>query len=145
MYCILLQECWQHILRYTEWRTCLHWHRRAHRPDAGCSRQVSLPAALVLWQTQVDTDSECKHFSSFGFWAFWLTETCSYLEQLASITSSCTRLGKLKSGPVWGRSFSSSAGGLPMPLSSVETVRAFWPSDHYCVSSQRSRTHIKTF
>ena len=34
---------------------------------------------------------------------------------------------------------------VPMPLSSVWTVRAFWPSDHCCGSSQRSRAHVKTF
>ena len=34
---------------------------------------------------------------------------------------------------------------LPMPLSSVWTVRAFRPSDHCCGSSQQSRTHVKTF
>ena len=34
---------------------------------------------------------------------------------------------------------------VPMPLSSVWTVRAFWPSDHCCGSSQQSRTHVKTF
>ena len=32
-----------------------------------------------------------------------------------------------------------------MPLSSVWTVWAFWPSDHCCGSSQLSRTHVKTF
>ena len=34
---------------------------------------------------------------------------------------------------------------IPMPLSSAWTVRAFWPSDHCCGSSQRSRTHVKSF
>ena len=33
----------------------------------------------------------------------------------------------------------------PMPLSSVWTVQAFWPSDHCCGSSQLSRAHVKTF
>ena len=33
---------------------------------------------------------------------------------------------------------------VPMPLSSVWTVLKFWPSDYYCASSQRPRTHVKT-
>ena len=53
------------------------------RSPADCW-QVSSPAALVIWQTQIVTDLECQYFPLVGV---WVTESSSCLDQLATTTS----------------------------------------------------------
>ena len=89
--------------------------------------QVSPPAAHVLCQTQMVTDSECQHFPSV--WV-WLTESPSYLEQLVTITPPCTTRGNLKSSLLRAQVFHFQL-VLKLPVSCVATQKIL----EYCSSN----------
>ena len=80
----------------------MSWGWGSSLPVACGNWRVSLPAALVLWQTQIATDLECQHPPSLGV---WLTEPHPCLDHWASFTPPCTRFGNSNCGPVRGPSF----------------------------------------
>ena len=79
--------------------TCPRWRMGARRNAAGC-----------LLASYSERLRQCQHFpsvcDSVSQTQAVLTESRPCLDQYATMTSPCTRLGNLKSSPVRGSSFS---------------------------------------